>query len=147
MWGVGWDINGLAGAHDQLFVPKGKFDLAFEEGKGFLKIMAMASRAAAGWNEHVDQAITAIGIIAGQQNRVGIPSQSDVRQALIFVGSCHSETPLKIIRRDRGERLRSNGVMVHGRIQFLIFQVGRSYLSGSSYRDALPICNRNRCVS
>jgi hypothetical protein len=82
MWGVGWDINGLAGAHDQFFVPKGEFDLAFEEGKGFLKIVAMGSRAAPGWNEHVDQAITAIGIIAGQQNSVGISSQPDVRQAL-----------------------------------------------------------------
>jgi hypothetical protein len=37
-------INGLDDAHDQLFVPKGEFDLAFEEGKGFFKIMAMASR-------------------------------------------------------------------------------------------------------
>ena len=129
MWGVGWDINGLAGARDQLFVPKGKFDLAFEEGKGFLKIVAMANRAAAGWNEHVDQAITAIGVISGQQNCVGISSQPDVCQALIFVGSYHSETPLKIIRRDRGERLRSNGVMVHDRVQFSMFQVGRSYLS------------------
>jgi hypothetical protein len=32
IWGVGWDINGLAGAHDQLFVPKDEFDLALEEG-------------------------------------------------------------------------------------------------------------------
>jgi hypothetical protein len=48
MWGVGWDINGLAGAHGRFFAPKSEFELAFEEGKGFLKIVAMGSRAAAG---------------------------------------------------------------------------------------------------
>jgi len=51
--------------------------------------MAMWRRTTARWNEHVNQAITAIGIISGQQNGVGVPSQANVRQVLVFVGSGH----------------------------------------------------------
>jgi len=81
--------------------------------------MAMWRRTTARWNEHVDQAITAIGIISGQQNGVGVPSQTNVRQVLVFVRPGHHQIPLKIIRWERGERLRSDGMLIQGRVSIL----------------------------
>jgi len=62
----------FAGPHRRFFAPEGGFDLAFEQGKGFLKVVAMGRRAAAGWDVHIDQAVSTVCVIAGEQDGVGI---------------------------------------------------------------------------
>jgi len=61
---IGRDVDRLSYFHIHFFAPKGECDLAIEEGKRLLEVVAMGRRSPAGWNVHVDQAITAIGIIA-----------------------------------------------------------------------------------
>jgi len=59
--------------------------------------MTMRRRPATGGNEHVDQAIAPVCIVPGEQDRVRISHEADVRQILIFARSCHDKIPLEII--------------------------------------------------
>jgi hypothetical protein len=70
-------------------------------------------RAAAGRNVHVDQAIPAVGVVAGEQDRVGITDEADVRKALVCVGPRDLEGALWIVRGNRRGGFGSNGVLVH----------------------------------
>jgi hypothetical protein len=101
-------------SHDCFFAAKGGFDLAFEDGERFLEVVAMRRRAAAGRDVHVDKAITTVRVVAGEQNGVGVPHDSEVGKALIFVRVRNREIALKIVRRDRRFGLGCDGVVVHG---------------------------------
>jgi len=69
----------------------------------FFKIMTMRRRPATGRNEHVDQAIAPVCIVAGEQDRVCVSDEAYVRQILIFVG-----------RATTGFRWRSSGSIGEG---------------------------------
>ena len=60
---IGRDAEGLAGVNHRFFSAEGGFDLAFKDGEGFLEVVPMRRRAAAGRDVHIDETITAVGIM------------------------------------------------------------------------------------
>jgi hypothetical protein len=90
-----------AGAHDGLFAAEGGFDLAFKDGERLLKIMSVGWRTAAGRDVHVDQAIATVGVVAREQNRIGISDEPDMGQVLVGVRSRDHEVPLGVVGRHR----------------------------------------------
>lgn len=111
---VGWNTQSLAGAYYGLLAAEDGFDLASHERKGLLKFMSVERRPAAGRDVHVDETVVSIGIVPGKQDRVSVPDEPYVRQALIGVRSRDFESPLGIVGREGCSRLRSNRVLVHG---------------------------------
>ena len=75
--------------------------------------MTMGRRAAARRNVHVDEAITTVSVVASEQNGVGVPHDSDVGKAPVFIRIRNREIAKEIIRRDRRDGLGCDGVMVH----------------------------------
>jgi hypothetical protein len=71
---VGRNIRRLASSHDCLGAAERHFDLAIEDGKHLLKVVAMGWRATSGRNEHVDETIASGSVLARQQDRVGVSS-------------------------------------------------------------------------
>ena len=49
----------FAGSHDRLFSAEGRLDLAFHQRERLLEVVPVGRRAAAGRDEHVDQAVAA----------------------------------------------------------------------------------------
>jgi hypothetical protein len=100
MGSVGRDVDGLARSHDFSFAPKGELDFALKDGERFLEIMAMRRWTAARRDVHVNQTITTVGVFARNQNGVGVPYDSNVEKAPIFVGVRNREMARSIVRRD-----------------------------------------------
>ena len=63
---VGGNVYGFTRAHDRLLTAESSFDLAFENRKRFLEIVSVRTWASAGRDEHINQAIAAIGVVARQ---------------------------------------------------------------------------------
>src|ERR1700730_2792143 len=97
VWSVGGDVDGFACADCGSGAPEGGLEFAFEQGKGFLKIVAVGRWAAAGRDVHVDQAEAACGVLASKQDGVSVAYQADVRQV---VRLSEGESSLGIIRRE-----------------------------------------------
>jgi hypothetical protein len=76
--GIGRDVDGLAGFHGSFFAAESGLDLALEDCEGLLKIMPVRWRAATWRDVHVDQAVSAVGVFACQQKRIGVADQADV---------------------------------------------------------------------
>jgi hypothetical protein len=51
----------------------------------FFEIVAMRRRPAARRDMHVNEAITTVSVVASEQNGVGVPHDSDVGKARVFV--------------------------------------------------------------
>src|SRR5882757_3785950 len=85
---IGGNVYGFTGAHDRLLTAETGFDLAFKDGEGFLKVVAVRTWASARRNQHINQAIAAIGVVARQQDCIGVSHQCDMRQLLVFVRPC-----------------------------------------------------------
>ena len=77
---IGWNVNCVAGLHHAFLSAKRGLDFAFNDDKGFLEIMPVWRRSAARRNVHVDQAITAVGIIGREQNGISVSDQTNVWQ-------------------------------------------------------------------
>jgi hypothetical protein len=75
--------------------------------------VAMQRRAASGWDVHVNQAVPAIGVLTGEQDRVGISDKSDVRQILLNAGSRYFDRTFWVVKGERRGGLGTNGVLVH----------------------------------
>jgi hypothetical protein len=56
---------------------------------------------------HVDKGVLAGGVVAGHQDRVGIPDKAEVRKMFISGGSRDGEVSLRVVGRYR--RLRGRG--------------------------------------
>ncbi len=104
------DAYSLAGVHGRFFSAEGGFNLAFQDGEGFLEVVPMRRWAAPGRNVHVDQAITAAGVGGREEDGVGVSNESDVREALVRIGPRDLEAAGKVIG---GKRL--DGTFVHNR--------------------------------
>ena len=100
MWRVGGNVGRLAGSHNRFCAPESDLDFTFENGKHLLEIVAMRRWAAAGRDKHVNKTVAASGVFSGQKDRVGVSSQSNVRQGLVFVRSRNREISLEIIGRN-----------------------------------------------
>jgi hypothetical protein len=79
VWRVGRDVDSLAGFDDGFCATEGGLHLAFEEDEGLFKVVAMGWWAAAGRDVHVDEAEAAGGVLAGEQDSVGVADEADVR--------------------------------------------------------------------
>jgi hypothetical protein len=64
--GVGRDVHGHAGSDSPLFTAEREFNLALEQGEHFLEVVAVGSRPAAVRDVHVDEAVAARRLRAGQ---------------------------------------------------------------------------------
>src|SRR5205807_1447866 len=64
VWRVGGNVYGFTGAHDGLLTAEGSFDFAFENRKRLFEIVTVRTGAAARRDQHIDQAIAAIGVVA-----------------------------------------------------------------------------------
>ena len=76
---VGGNVYGFTGAHDRLLTAEGSFDLAFKNRKRFFEVVAVRTWASARRDQHIDQAIATIGVVARQQDRIGVSDQAEVR--------------------------------------------------------------------
>ena len=76
-------------------------DLPVEHGEHFLEVVPVRRRPAARRDVHVDEGVPAGGVIAGDEDRVGVADEPDVRQALIFVRPGHGELARRVVGRDR----------------------------------------------
>jgi hypothetical protein len=95
------DAQGFTRPHRRFFASERGLDLAFQQSKRFLEVVPVGGWAAAGGNVHVDQAIPAVGVVAGEQDRVGVTDEADVRKALVCVGPRDLEGALWIVRGNR----------------------------------------------
>ena len=82
MRSVGRDVQGLTVAEGRLRAAESGFHLAFEEDKGFLEVMAVRWRTAAGRDVHVDDAEASGSLLACNGDGVGISDQPDVREVV-----------------------------------------------------------------
>lgn len=97
---VGRDVDRLAGSHNRFGSAERNFDLAFENGEHLFEIVAMRRRTASRRNVHINEAVAAGGVFAGENNRVRVPRETDVRQRLISVWSRDRELSREVIGRD-----------------------------------------------
>jgi hypothetical protein len=71
-----------------LCAPEYDVELAFQQRESLLEIVAVRRRPSAGRNVHVDQTKPASRFLAAEQNRVGIPYDSNVGDFLLGVRPC-----------------------------------------------------------
>jgi hypothetical protein len=61
----------------------------------------MGRGAAAGWDMHVDECESAGGVVARHKDRIGVPDESEVREAFVSVWSSDGEVSLWVVGRNR----------------------------------------------
>ena len=98
--GVGRHVDGLAGAGDERLAAKGHLDLAVKDGEHLLEVVPVRRRPAARGHVHVDERVLTGGVLAGDEDRVGVADEPDVRQALVAVRPCDGELTGQIVGRD-----------------------------------------------
>ena len=77
--------------------------------------MAVRRRTTSGRDVHIEQAVTAISVLAGKNDRVGVCDKSDVRQALVRFRLREFERAVAEVSSGDGRGgLGSDGVFVHG---------------------------------
>ena len=78
--GVGLDVDGLAGPGDERLAAKGHLDFAVEHGEHLLEVVPVRWRPAARGHVHVDERVlSGDGVLAGDEDRVGVTDEPDVR--------------------------------------------------------------------
>ena len=116
MGGVGGHVDRLARSGRQGLTAEGHLDLAVEDGEHLLEVVAVRRRAASWGDVHVDERVPAIGVVAADQDRVGVAYQAQVRQALVVVGSGDGEPAGGIVIGDGelgGRRIVGHGGSFH----------------------------------
>jgi hypothetical protein len=83
--GVGRHVDGLAGAGNERLAAEGHPDFAVKHGEHLLEVVPVRRRPAARWDVHVDQRVLSGGVLAGDEDRVGVTDEPDVREALVVV--------------------------------------------------------------
>jgi hypothetical protein len=78
MWGVGGYVDRRWCTDRLRLAAKCELQLAFQEGEHFLELMAVGRRAAAVGHQHVNQAIPALGLRAGNQHGIDVSRLRDV---------------------------------------------------------------------
>ena len=109
---IGRDVGSFTGAQYGLHAAEGHFDFAFEHAKRLFEIVAMGRGATTRRNQHVDQAIPSVGVLAREQKRVGIAHDSNVRQGLVLVRARNGKLPLRVVGRQGQWWLRIHEVQV-----------------------------------
>jgi hypothetical protein len=57
----------------------------------------MRRRAAARRDVHVDKGVFAVGVVARDQDRVGIPDEAKVEKALVFIWTSDCQASLRVV--------------------------------------------------
>src|SRR5437762_6768658 len=97
MWCIGRSVGCLTGPHNGFRATERDLDLAVEKGKHLLEVVAVWRRAATRRDKHVYEAVATGGVLARQQDGVGVSRQSNVRQFLVLVRSRERQVSLKVI--------------------------------------------------
>jgi len=97
---VGRNVGCLAGPHNGFRATESDLDLAVENGKHLLEVVAVWRRAATRRDKHVYEAVATGGVLARQKDGVGVSRQSNVRQFLVLVRSRERQVSLKVIGRN-----------------------------------------------
>lgn len=84
---VGGHVDGLTGAGDDGHAAEHEVDLTVQNREHLLEVMAVRRRSSARGDMHVDQGVPAGGVLAGDEDRVGIADDAEVRQGLVGVRS------------------------------------------------------------
>jgi hypothetical protein len=63
--------------------------------------MAVRRGTAAGRDVHVDEGVPAGRVLAGQQDRVGVADDAQVRERVVLVGPGDGQLPPRVVSRDR----------------------------------------------
>ena len=100
VWCIGRNVGCFAGPHNGCRATESDLDLAVEDGKHLLEVVAVWRRTATRRDKHVYQAIATGGVLARQKDGVGVSRQPNVRQCLVLVWSCDRQVSLKVIGRD-----------------------------------------------
>jgi len=83
--GVGRHVDGLPGAGHERLAAEGHPDFAVKHGEHLLEVVPVRRRPAARGHMHVDQRVLPGGVLAGDEDRVGVTDEPDMRQALVVV--------------------------------------------------------------
>jgi hypothetical protein len=83
--GVGRHVDGLASAGHERLAAEGHLDFAVKDGEHLLEVVPVRRRPAARWDVHVDERVLSGGVLAGDEDRVGVTDEPDVREALVVV--------------------------------------------------------------
>jgi hypothetical protein len=75
--------------------------LTLEHGEHLLEVVTVRRRTTAGWDVHVNECVSAGGVVARNQNRIGVPDEAKVRKAFVFVWSSDGEVSLRVVGRYR----------------------------------------------
>jgi len=100
VWCVGRNVGCLASPHDEFRATESDLDLAVENGKHLLEVVAVWRRAATRRDKHVYEAVATGGVLACQKDGVGVSRQSNVRQFLVLVRPCERQVSFKVIGRN-----------------------------------------------
>ena len=79
---------------------KDGLQFTLKQNKRLFKIMTMRRRPAAGRNVHIDQAEPASGIFAGENDRVSVADNAQMRKVWILCG-CNYQIAAKVVGRNR----------------------------------------------
>ena len=98
---VRWDVDGVAGSRHIFRSTERHFDFALKDGEGLFEVMTMRRRAAAGRDMHIDKTEAPRGVLAGEEDGIGIANYAEVGQVLVGVGLCAGESTAEVVRRNR----------------------------------------------
>src|SRR3954469_24079392 len=94
--GVGRHVDRGPGPYRVLLAAEGELDLALEDREHLLEVMPVRRRAAAVGDAHLDQAVPAVGLLAGDQHGVRVAHQRDVRRTGV-VGVRHGQRAGRVV--------------------------------------------------
>src|ERR1022692_4617931 len=97
---VGRNVGCLAVPHNGFRATESDLDLAVENGKHLLEVVAVWRRAATRRDKHVYEAVAIRGVLARQKDGVSVSRQSNVRQFLVRVWSRERQVSLQVIGRN-----------------------------------------------
>ena len=102
VWSIRRHIDRLALAGNDRLAPEGDLDFAVKDREHLFEVMSMGWRAATGRHVHVDEGVLAGGVASGNEDRVRVADQSDVRQAFVLIGPRDRQGAREVIGRDGG---------------------------------------------
>ena len=109
------DVNGLTGTQHLVRAAKDDVELALEEDEGFLEVVAMRRRPAAGRNVHINEAEAAGGVFSGEKKGVGVSGDADVREIRVAVRAGDGGLAAGVVGRD-GYGVLRGGVRLVGHV-------------------------------
>src|SRR5262249_25519242 len=119
MRGVRWDVDRLACADHHFLPAKRGLEFAFQNDKGFFKIVAMRRRPASGRNMHIDQTELPGRVVTGEQNGISVADYTDMNLVLVAWAS-QSHMSAEVIGRNlRTGSTGDTGTATHG---FLLWE-------------------------